>query len=89
MVLGHAHVIPRRLAAGLLINYIAGIKNERGINIEYFVHSTKYNYVVKTRSIGDSNFYCLDTTTESVKPTIIESTTDFTSTKDCKGLELK
>ena len=70
-------------------NYIAGIKNERNIDVEYYVHSSKTNYVVKTRAKGASNFYCLDTTTESVKPTIIESTTDFMATSDCKGVELK
>lgn len=70
-------------------NYLAGIKSDRGIDVEYFVHSTKTNYVVKVRAKGASNFYCLDTTTESVKPTVIESTNDFMATTDCKGVELK
>ncbi len=70
-------------------NYLAGIKNERGIEVEYFVYSTKTNYVVKTRAKGVTNFYCLDTTTESVKPTIINLETDFNSANDCKGVPLK
>ena len=70
-------------------SYLAGIKSERRIDVEYFVHSSKTNYVVKTRAKGDSNFHCLDTTTESVKPTIVESVTDFMATTDCKGVELK
>ena len=70
-------------------NYLTGIKNERGLDVEYFVYSTKTNYVVKTRAKGASNFYCMDSTTESVKPTIVESTNSFMTTTDCKGVELK
>ena len=70
-------------------NYLAGIKSERGIDVEYFVYSTKTNYVVKTRAKDATNFYCLDPATESVNPTIVESATAFKATTDCKGVKLK
>ena len=71
-------------------NYLAGLKNNRGIDVEYFVHSTKTNYVVKTKEKGANNFYCLDTTTESVKPVVVEIVNNnFIATTGCNGVELK
>lgn len=69
---------------------IANIKNTRGVDVEYFVYSTKTNFVVKTMAKGGNNFYCLDTVyTESVKPIVVETVADFAKSTDCKGVALK
>ena len=70
-------------------NYLATIKNERGIEIEYSIHSTNTNYVIKTRIKNANSFYCLDTVSQSVEPKIIESVSNFTSVADCSGTGLK
>jgi len=70
-------------------NYLAGKNSQYQIDVEYFIHSTKTNYVVKTRAKGASNFYCFDTTTQQTKPIVVESVNDFTATTDCYGVELK
>jgi hypothetical protein len=64
------------------------IKINRNIDTEYTVHSTKNNFVIRAREKGSSKFYCLDTTTESVEPTLTESA-DFATTTDCLGAKLK
>ena len=71
-------------------NYIAGVKNERNLDVEYYINSTRENFVIKTKIKGDNSFNCLDTTsTDSVNPVVVNSIEKFASSTDCKGIAFK
>lgn len=70
-------------------NYLAGVKSQYGVDIDYFIYSTKTNFVVKTKAKDGNNFYCLDSISQAVQPTIIDSLKDFTAKTDCTGAPLK
>ncbi len=70
-------------------SYFTGVKSQFGIDIDYFIYSTKTNYVVKTKAKDANSFYCLDSISQEVQPTITESITNFTTTTDCSGAPLK
>jgi len=70
--------------------YVAEIKSDKGIDVEYSIHSTNQHYSVKVKAKGANNFYCLDTVNvDSVKPIVVDSAADFTQKVDCKGELLK